>query len=149
MDEMAQSARPAAAIGPMRRLSGTAYGATAPGDVDRIAYNGPGRKAPMPPEPAAVPAAPYPFALVPAATALVIIDMQRDFLQAGGFGAMLGNDVSMLTRVVEPLPARLAAPPAARATGLHTREGHPPPPPPHPPRKLAPRPPATPLRGPG
>ena len=78
----------------------------------------------MSPEPAAVPAAPYPFVLDRAATALVIIDMQRDFLLPGGFGAMLGNDVSMLTRVIEPLSAVLAA---ARATGMmviHTREGH-------------------------
>jgi nicotinamidase-related amidase len=78
----------------------------------------------MPTEPAAVPAAPYPFALVPASTALVIIDMQRDFLQAGGFGAMLGNDVSMLTRVVEPLAAVLDAARAAGLMVIHTREGH-------------------------
>jgi nicotinamidase-related amidase len=78
----------------------------------------------MPTEPAAVPAAPYPFALAPATTALVIIDMQRDFLQAGGFGAMLGNDVSMLTRVVEPLGAVLDAARAAGLMVIHTREGH-------------------------
>ncbi|HEV7884148.1 MAG TPA: cysteine hydrolase family protein, partial [Solirubrobacteraceae bacterium] len=77
-----------------------------------------------PAQPAAVPAAPYPFAFDPATTALVIIDMQRDFLQPGGFGAMLGNDVSLLTRVVEPLADVLDA---ARASGMmviHTREGH-------------------------
>jgi nicotinamidase-related amidase len=86
----------------------------------------------MPPEPAAVPAAPpaavpaapYPFALDPAATALVIIDMQRDFLLPGGFGAMLGNDVTLLTRVVEPLAAVLAAARAAGMMVIHTREGH-------------------------
>jgi nicotinamidase-related amidase len=75
-------------------------------------------------EPAAIPADPYPFLFDPATTALVIIDMQRDFLLPGGFGALLGNDVSMLTKVVEPLAAVLAA---ARATGMmiiHTREGH-------------------------
>ena len=67
---------------------------------------------------------PYPFELDPATTALVIIDMQRDFLLPGGFGEMLGNDVSMLTKVIEPLGTVLDA---ARALGMliiHTREGH-------------------------
>jgi nicotinamidase-related amidase len=85
----------------------------------------------MPPEPAAppaataaVPAAPYPYALDPATTALVIIDMQRDFLAPGGFGALLGNDVSLLTRVVEPLAAVLDSARAAGMMVIHTREGH-------------------------
>jgi nicotinamidase-related amidase len=74
--------------------------------------------------PVDVPATPYPLTLDPARTALVIIDMQRDFLEPGGFGEMLGNDVSQLARTVAPLMAVLAA---ARATGMtviHTREGH-------------------------
>jgi nicotinamidase-related amidase len=75
-------------------------------------------------EPAAIPAAPYPFALHPATTALVIIDMQRDFLLPGGFGALLGNDVSMLTKVIDPLAAVLAAARAAGMLVIHTREGH-------------------------
>jgi len=57
-------------------------------------------------------------------TALVIIDMQRDFLEPGGFGETLGNDVSLLQRAVAPCKAVLDA---ARATGMlviHTREGH-------------------------
>jgi nicotinamidase-related amidase len=77
-----------------------------------------------PAQAAAVPAEPYPFELVPATTALVIIDMQRDFLEPGGFGEGLGNDVSLLQAVVPPLRGVLAA---ARAHGLlviHTREGH-------------------------
>ena len=56
--------------------------------------------------------------------ALLIIDMQRDFLEPGGFGAALGNDVSRLQAAVGPCRAVLAA---ARANGLlviHTREGH-------------------------
>jgi nicotinamidase-related amidase len=60
----------------------------------------------------------------PARTALVVIDMQRDFLEPGGFGAALGNDVSTLGAAVGPCAALLAA---ARAAGLlvvHTREGH-------------------------
>jgi nicotinamidase-related amidase len=71
-----------------------------------------------------VPATPYPFELDPATTALVIIDMQRDFLLPGGFGESLGNDVGMLAKVVEPLRRVLDA---ARAMGMmviHTREGH-------------------------
>ncbi|MGU3537303.1 cysteine hydrolase family protein [Methylobacterium sp. A54F] len=57
-------------------------------------------------------------------TALVIIDMQRDFLEPGGFGESLGNDVSRLAAAVPACRALLAA---ARAAGLlvvHTREGH-------------------------
>jgi nicotinamidase-related amidase len=67
---------------------------------------------------------PYPFPLEPDRAALVIIDMQRDFLQPGGFGAALGNDVSRLAGVVAPTQRLLAA---AREAGLlvvHTREGH-------------------------
>ena len=51
---------------------------------------------------AAVAAAPYPFEFDPAVTALVIIDMQRDFVLPGGFGERLGNDTSLLLAAVEP-----------------------------------------------
>jgi biuret amidohydrolase len=71
-----------------------------------------------------IPAQPYPFTLAPASTALVVIDMQRDFLEPGGFGHSLGNDVSRLAAVVPPLQAVLAAARAARLLVIHTREGH-------------------------
>jgi nicotinamidase-related amidase len=72
----------------------------------------------------AVDAAPGPFPLNIAMSALIVIDMQRDFLLPGGFGETLGNDVSLLQKVVPPLAEVLAA---ARASGMlviHTREGH-------------------------
>ena len=69
-------------------------------------------------------AEPYAFELMPRCAALLIIDMQRDFLEPGGFGESLGNDVSLLRRTIAPIRTVLAA---ARAAGLmiiHTREGH-------------------------
>jgi nicotinamidase-related amidase len=45
-------------------------------------------------------AQPYSFELSPEKCALLIIDMQRDFLEPGGFGEMLGNDVSQLRRTI-------------------------------------------------
>jgi nicotinamidase-related amidase len=72
----------------------------------------------------AVPARPYPFTFHPERTALVVIDMQRDFLEPGGFGEMLGNDVGLLGRVVEPLAALLGACRGAGLLVIHTREGH-------------------------
>lgn len=71
-----------------------------------------------------VPARPYEFALDPARTALLIIDMQRDFLEPGGFGAALGNDVSRLRPAIAPLTAVLACARKAGIPVIHTREGH-------------------------
>jgi nicotinamidase-related amidase len=64
------------------------------------------------------------FAFDPARTALVLIDMQRDFVEPGGFGETLGNDVSLLQAVIPPLRQVLAATRAAGMTVIHTREGH-------------------------
>jgi biuret amidohydrolase len=67
---------------------------------------------------------PNPIAIDLARTALVIIDMQRDFLEPGGFGESLGNNVSLLAGAIGPCRSMLAA---ARRAGLliiHTREGH-------------------------
>jgi biuret amidohydrolase len=56
--------------------------------------------------------------------ALVIIDMQRDFLEPGGFGAALGNDVSRLKAAIEPCRNVLAAFRRHGVPVMHTREGH-------------------------
>ena len=69
-------------------------------------------------------AQPGDFACEAARTALLVIDMQRDFLEPGGFGAALGNDVSGLARAVAPCRALLAAARAAGLSVIHTREGH-------------------------
>jgi len=60
----------------------------------------------------------------PAGTALVIIDMQRDFLEPGGFGETLGNDVGLLRAAIEPCKAILSAARQAGMLVVHTREGH-------------------------
>jgi nicotinamidase-related amidase len=69
-------------------------------------------------------AEPQPLAIAPERTALIIIDMQRDFLEPGGFGETLGNDVSLLEATVEPCKAVLAAARNAGLLVIHTREGH-------------------------
>jgi nicotinamidase-related amidase len=69
-------------------------------------------------------AEPSPFALRAGKTALIVIDMQRDFLLPGGFGESLGNDVAQLLKVVPPLAALIAAARAAGVIVIHTREGH-------------------------
>jgi biuret amidohydrolase len=76
------------------------------------------------PGPVTVPADPYPFVFDPARTALLVIDMQRDFVEPGGFGETLGNDVSRLRAVIPPLQATLAASRVAGIAVIHTREGH-------------------------
>ncbi|GAS95896.1 nicotinamidase-like amidase [Mycolicibacterium canariasense] len=73
---------------------------------------------------ASVPAEPSAFTLEPGRTALIVIDMQRDFLLPGGFGESLGNDVHQLLKVVGPLADLIAAARAAGLLVIHTREGH-------------------------
>jgi nicotinamidase-related amidase len=84
-------------------------------------------------------AQPYEYSLNLDAAALLIIDMQRDFLEQGGFGETLGNDVSRLRRTIAPNQALLAAWRAAAGLVIHTREGHRP--------DLADLPPAKKIRG--
>jgi nicotinamidase-related amidase len=69
-------------------------------------------------------ARPYAFEFQAATCALLIIDMQRDFLELGGFGAMLGNDVGQLRGTIEPNRRLLAAWRRAGLMVAHTREGH-------------------------
>jgi biuret amidohydrolase len=71
-----------------------------------------------------VDAEPYPYEFEPGRCALVIIDMQRDFLEPGGFGEMLGNDVSQLRRTIEPNRRLLTRWRAEGLQVIHTREGH-------------------------
>jgi nicotinamidase-related amidase len=71
-----------------------------------------------------VQAQPAAFAFDPARTALLVIDMQRDFVEPGGFGETLGNDVSLLRAVIPPLRRVLAATRTAGVSVIHTREGH-------------------------
>ncbi len=69
-------------------------------------------------------AEPSPIEVDLTSTALVIIDMQRDFLEPGGFGESLGNEVARLQAAVKPIGAVLGL---ARKRGMfiiHTREGH-------------------------
>lgn len=71
-----------------------------------------------------VPARPYPYQLDPGHTALVVIDMQRDFIEKGGFGDSLGNDVDRLAAII-PTTARLIATFRRRGWAIvHTREAH-------------------------
>ncbi len=69
-------------------------------------------------------ALPFPYEFAPEKTALIVIDMQRDFVEPGGFGASLGNDVGLLTAII-PTTRRLLD--LCRAAGImviHTREAH-------------------------
>ncbi|MGE0331911.1 MAG: cysteine hydrolase family protein [Ramlibacter sp.] len=67
---------------------------------------------------------PFTYSFDVATTALVIIDMQRDFIEPGGFGETLGNDVSLLEAIVPACQAVLAAWRAAGGLVVHTREAH-------------------------
>lgn len=58
-------------------------------------------------------AEPFPLAFDPQTTALVMIDMQRDFVEPGGFGEALGNDVSKVRTAIAPCK-KCWMPPARR-----------------------------------
>jgi biuret amidohydrolase len=69
-------------------------------------------------------AEPYELEFDPKKTALLIIDMQRDFVLPGGFGEVLGNDVTPLQATVAPTRRVLDAARSLRMMIIHTREGH-------------------------
>ena len=69
-------------------------------------------------------ASPTTIRIDPERTALVLIDMQRDFLEPGGFGEALGNDVSLLARTIDPCARLLEAARLGELCVVHTREGH-------------------------
>src|SRR5262249_40368792 len=104
---------------PRRRAIGRDHGVSPHPDL--FPWGGRGqRRVPM----TDVKAEPYDYTFEPATTALLMIDFQRDFVDPGGFGEALGNDVSLLRRAVPPAERVLRA---ARKRGLfivHTREGH-------------------------
>ena len=74
--------------------------------------------------PLTIDAQPGPFTLDPTKTALVVIDMQRDFIEPGGFGESLGNDVSLLAEIVPTVAALLAFARRHQWLVVHTRESH-------------------------
>jgi biuret amidohydrolase len=67
---------------------------------------------------------PFPYEFNLAHTALVIIDMQRDFVEPGGFGESLGNDVSLLQAIIPACERVLQAWRAGGGLVVHTRESH-------------------------
>ena len=69
-------------------------------------------------------AEPYEFEFDPRTTALLIIDMQRDFVERGGFGEVLGNDVARLAAIVPTVQQLVAWARAHAIRVVHTREGH-------------------------
>ncbi|KCV81334.1 Isochorismatase hydrolase [Actibacterium atlanticum] len=73
---------------------------------------------------AVIKAQPFDFTFEPSTTGLVMIDFQRDFMEPGGFGETLGNDVSLLRAAIEPAQALLAAFRKAGLPVIHTRECH-------------------------
>lgn len=71
-----------------------------------------------------IPANPFEYRFDVASTALVIIDMQRDFIEPGGFGESLGNNVALLEAIVPASKAVLGAWRRAGGLVVHTREAH-------------------------
>lgn len=69
-------------------------------------------------------AEPFDFSFSDGGLALIVIDMQRDFVEPGGFGESLGNDVSRLGAIVPTVRALMNACRARGVTVVHTRECH-------------------------
>src|ERR1700745_2528066 len=71
-----------------------------------------------------VAAQPYPYTFEPGTTALLVIDMQRDFIEPGGFGETLGNDVRRLKTIVPTVRELIAWCRGRGVRVIHTREAH-------------------------
>jgi biuret amidohydrolase len=72
----------------------------------------------------AAPGDPYDYAFDVGSTALIVIDMQRDFCGTGGYVDLMGYDLSLTARAIAPIQAVLAAARDAGVAVIHTREGH-------------------------
>jgi nicotinamidase-related amidase len=73
---------------------------------------------------AKIEALPFAFAFEPQTTALIVIDMQRDFAEPGGFGASLGNEVGRVTAIVPAVKRLIEGFRAAGLPVIHTMECH-------------------------
>jgi nicotinamidase-related amidase len=73
---------------------------------------------------AVIDAQPFAFEFQPETLALIVIDMQRDFAEPGGFGASLGNDVSRITAIVPTVRTLIDGFRRARMPVIHTMECH-------------------------
>lgn len=69
-------------------------------------------------------AEPFDFHFNHGSIGLMVIDMQRDFVEPGGFGESLGNDVSLLAGIVPTVATLLATFRQAGLPVIHTRECH-------------------------
>ena len=69
-------------------------------------------------------ALPFPFRLPLRHTALILIDMQRDFILPGGFGESLGNDVGRLADTVQVARRLLDWCRGLDIKIVHTKEAH-------------------------
>jgi len=73
---------------------------------------------------ASIDAQPFAFEFEPKSLALIVIDMQRDFAEPGGFGESLGNDVSRITAIVPTVAKLIAGFRKAGQSVIHTMECH-------------------------
>ena len=71
-----------------------------------------------------VEADPHEFEFTLSNTALLVIDMQRDFVLPGGFGEALGNDVSQAQDAIEPTRDVVKLARETDMPVIFTREGH-------------------------
>lgn len=69
-------------------------------------------------------AAPFPFTLDVSRAALIVIDMQRDFVEPGGFGETLGNDIASCRAIIPTIRGLMDGFRAAGVSVIHTRECH-------------------------